>query len=96
MLRTAESAAIGPLLKETADALKNDVPSVDPYALHTTAKTVDESKIVEEIRALERKVEEVTEILCRASLSYMVRFQLKDDLEYYNEIIARKRRMLAS
>jgi hypothetical protein len=41
-------------------------------------------------------VEEVTQILCKTTLSYMVRFQLKDDLEYYHEIIEKKKKMLAS
>ncbi len=35
--------------------------------MHAPAQTVDKSKITEEIQALERKVEEVNEILCQAS-----------------------------
>ncbi len=52
--------------------------------------------LLSEIQLLEQKIAEVTNILCKATLSYMVRFQLKDDLEYYHEMIERKRQQLQS
>jgi glutaredoxin 2 len=96
MIRTVDQKNVGVLLKETTDALKDNVQAVEQFSLRAAAEKSDQMKIMEEIKALEHKVEEVTQILCKTTLSYMVRFQLKDDLEYYNEIIQKKRKMLAS
>jgi glutaredoxin 2 len=96
MIRTVDQKNVGVLLKETTDALKDKVQAVEQLSLQAAAEKSDQMKIMEEIKALEHKVEEVTQILCKTTLSYMVRFQLKDDLEYYNEIIQKKRKMLAS
>ncbi len=64
--------------------------------LKETAMAENEKQrmLLKEIQLLEQKIEEVTNVLCKATLSYMVRFQLKDDLEYYNEMIGRKREQL--
>ncbi len=58
------------------------------------AENEKQRMLLKEIQLLEQKIEEVTNVLCKATLSYMVRFQLKDDLEYYNEMIERKRQQL--
>ncbi|MDJ1467463.1 hypothetical protein [Xanthocytophaga flava] len=63
---------------------------------NVVAENEKQLMILKEIQLLEQKIEEVTNILCKATLSYMVRFQLKDDLEYYNEMIERKRQQLHS
>jgi len=60
------------------------------------AENEKQRMLLKEIQLLEQKIEEVTQVLCKATLSYMVRFQLKDDLEYYNEMIERKRQQLQS
>lgn len=64
------------------------------FAKSVVADNESHLKISEEIRLLEQKVEEVTQVLSKSTLSYMVRFQLKDDLEYYNEMIEKKRQQL--
>jgi hypothetical protein len=96
MIRIVEQNNVGELLKETSDALSQKMQGVEQYTAQAAAEKADHLKIMEEIKVLEHKVEEVTQILCKTTLSYMVRFQLKDDLEYYHEIIERKRKMLAS
>jgi glutaredoxin 2 len=96
MIRIVDQKNVGVLLKETTDALKDNLQAVEQYSAQAAADKIDQMKIMEEIKALEHKVEEVTQILCKTTLSYMVRFQLKDDLEYYHEIIERKKKMLAS
>jgi len=66
--------------------------------LAETAAAENEKQLMllKDIQLLEQKIEEVTQVLCKATLSYMVRFQLKDDLEYYHEMIERKRQQLQS
>lgn len=96
MIRIVDQKNVGVLLKETTDALKDNLQAVEQYSAQAAADKIDQMKIMEEIKALENKVEEVTQILCKTTLSYMVRFQLKDDLEYYHEIIEKKKKMLAS
>lgn len=58
------------------------------------AEKVEQLRLLDEINVLERKIEEVNQVLCKATLSYMVRFQLKDDLEFYHNIIERKRKQI--
>ncbi len=58
------------------------------------AEKAEQLRLLDEINVLERKIEEVNQVLCKATLSYMVRFQLKDDLEFYHNIIERKRKQI--
>ncbi len=81
-------------LQEAVDSLKFRLNNVAGQTEDTTLEKVDQLKITQEIKELENKVEEVTQLLCKTTLSYMVRFQLKDDLEYYHEIIEKKRQQL--
>ena len=65
----------------------------------STESTADQSAritLMQEIQDLESKIEEVNQLLCRTSLEYMVRFQLKDDLEYYHGLIENKRHQLGA
>jgi hypothetical protein len=48
----------------------------------------------QEILDLENKIVEVTHVLHRQPLSSAVRLQLKDDLEYYKQLIDKKRQQL--
>lgn len=51
-------------------------------------------QLLEEIRELESKVSEVNQLLYRHSLDHTIRFQLKGDLEYYQQAIEKKRQQL--
>ena len=66
----------------------------DSLAASVDAEKAEQLQLLDEIIVLERKIEEVNQILCKATLSYMVRFQLKDDLEFYHGIIDRKRKQI--
>ena len=50
--------------------------------------------LLEEIRELEAKIIEVNQLLYRHSLEPSIRFQLKDDLEYFQQAIEQKRALL--
>lgn len=63
-------------------------------AASVDAEKEEQLRLLDEIHILERKIEEVNQVLCKATLSYMVRFQLKDDLEFYHGIIERKRQQI--
>ncbi|MCU0354932.1 MAG: hypothetical protein MUD08_14520 [Cytophagales bacterium] len=63
-------------------------------AREAVAENEKQLMLLKEIQLLEQKIEEVNQVLCKATLSYMVRFQLKDDLEYYSGIIEKKRHQL--
>ena len=63
-------------------------------AQRAVAENEKQLMLLKEIQLLEQKIEEVNHVLCKATLSYMVRFQLKDDLEYYSGMIEKKRHQL--
>lgn len=95
MIRIAQPNNSGTAaLQETVDSLKFRLDTVEGQTEETSVEKVDQLKILQEIKELENKVEEVTQLLCKTTLSYMVRFQLKDDLEYYHDIIEKKRQQL--
>ena len=48
----------------------------------------------QEILTLENKIVEVNHLLYRQPLSATIRLQLKDDLEYYKQLIDKKRQQL--
>jgi|GEM_PF-3162557 len=59
-----------------------------------TDKPTINRQLLEEIRELEGKILEVNQLLYRHSLDHTIRFQLKDDLEYYQQAIEKKRQLL--
>lgn len=65
-------------------------------AIEPSADQRVRSNLMQEIQELESKIEEVNQLLCRTSLEYIVRFQLKDDLEYYHGLIENKRHQLGA
>lgn len=80
-----------------ADALSDQTFSMfHDLAASVDAEKAEQLRLLDEINVLERKIEEVNKVLCKETLSYMVRFQLKDDLEFYHGIINRKRKQMES
>jgi hypothetical protein len=59
-----------------------------------TDKLDNSRQLLEEIRELESKILEVNKVLYRHSLDHTIRFQLKGDLEYYQQTIEKKRQQL--
>ena len=60
----------------------------------TVGTQSEQSQLSNEIRELETKVENVNQLLHRHSLSGTIRLQLKEDLEYHQQQIERKRTRL--
>jgi hypothetical protein len=98
MIRITDNMKTGSLvLKEAVEILKNSAQPepITPAPIEST--TTDQSgrtHVMREIQELEAKIEEVNQLLCKTNLEYMVRFQLKDDLEYYHSLIEAKRSQL--
>ena len=85
----AEMPTVGSeAISEQASSLFNSMSA------SADAEKAEQLRLLDEINVLERKIEEVNQVLCKATLSYMVRFQLKDDLEFYHGIIDRKRKQI--
>lgn len=57
-------------------------------------KPSESRQLLEEIRELESKILEVNQLLYRHSLDHTIRFQLKGDLDYYQQSIEKKRNLL--
>jgi hypothetical protein len=66
----------------------------EKFAQAITDKPTGNRQLLEEIRELEGKILEVNQLLYRHSLDHTIRFQLKDDLEYYQQTIEKKRQLL--
>ncbi len=97
MLRSTEQSTSGALpYKDAVDFLKNTNFTSSSNSNELTADQVARLTLMEEIQNLESKIEEVNQLLCKTSLEYIVRFQLKDDLEYYHGLIENKRHQLGA
>lgn len=67
----------------------------DKFLEAIAVKPGDRLQLAQAIRQLENKVVEVTHLLNRqSSLPQEVRFQLKDDLDYYQQLLTQKRTWL--
>ncbi len=97
MLQSTEQSTSGALpYKDAVDFLKNTTNFPSSNAAEPNTDQITRLTLMEEIQNLESKIEEVNQLLCRTSLEYMVRFQLKDDLEYYHGLIENKRHQLGA
>jgi hypothetical protein len=97
MIRSTEQSNSGSLLyKEAVDLLKNSIHTSSENSPELSNDQIVRMNLMKEIQDLENKIEEVSQLLCKTSLEYMVRFQLKDDLEYYHSLIEDKRHQLGS
>lgn len=97
MIRSTEQSTSGALpFGEAVDFIKKNMPVTASTSTDLTADQSARITLMQEIQDLESKIEEVNQLLCRTSLEYMVRFQLKDDLEYYHGLIENKRHQLGA
>ena|SRR5690349_9229014 len=97
MLRSTEQPTSGALpYGEAVDFIKKNMQVTSSTSSEPTADQTARITLMQEIQELESKIEEVNQLLCRTSLEYMVRFQLKDDLEYYHGLIENKRQKLGA
>jgi hypothetical protein len=97
MIRGTEQTTSGALpFGEAVDFIKKNMQVTTSTSNESSADQVTRITLMQEIQELESKIEEVNQLLCRTSLEYMVRFQLKDDLEYYHGLIENKRHQLGA
>jgi hypothetical protein len=97
MIRSTEQSTSGALpFGEAVDFIKKNMQVTASTSTESTAEQSARITLMQEIQDLESKIEEVNQLLCRTSLEYMVRFQLKDDLEYYHGLIENKRHQLGA
>lgn len=64
------------------------------YSVDLIPSQDEKLKLAQEIAQLESKVDEVNSILLKPTLANVVRFQLKEDLEYYQQLIQKKRELI--
>jgi hypothetical protein len=81
---------------EAVDLIKNNNQATLSSQTPEPSDQGFRTNLLQEIQELESKIEEVNQLLCKTSLEYMVRFQLKDDLEYYHGLIENKRQKLGA
>lgn len=84
------------LYNQAVNLLANSLSHSSGHSNDITDEQVSRLNLMQEIQELETKIEEVSQLLCKTSLEYMVRFQLKDDLEYYHGLIENKRHQLGA
>jgi hypothetical protein len=97
MIRSTEQSTSGALPYSNAvDFITSNIQVTSTPTTEPSADQVSRLTLMQEIQDLESKIEEVNQLLCRTSLEYMVRFQLKDDLEYYHGLIEDKRHRLGA
>jgi hypothetical protein len=97
MIRSTEhSTSPAITYKDAVDLLKNNTQATSGNSSEIPSDQITRLNLMQEIQELESKIEEVNQLLCRTSLEYMVRFQLKDDLEYYYGLIENKRQKLGA
>ena len=97
MIRSTEQSTSGALpFGDAVDFIKKNMQVTSSTPTELSADQTARLTIMQEIKQLESKIEEVNQLLCRTSLEYMVRFQLKDDLEYYHGLIENKRHQLGA
>jgi predicted RND superfamily exporter protein len=97
MIRSTEQSTSGALpYGDAVDFITKNMQVTSTTTAEATADQTFRSTLMQEIQELESKIEEVNQLLCRTSLEYMVRFQLKDDLEYYHGLIENKRHQLGA
>lgn len=97
MIRSTEHSK-SPVISynEAVDLIKNNNQATFSAQPADASDQSSKRNLLQEIQELESKIEEVNQLLCRTSLEYMVRFQLKDDLEYYHGLIENKRHQLGA
>jgi hypothetical protein len=97
MIRSTEHSTSPAIpYKEAVDLIKNNNQATLSSQTSEASDQVLRRNLLQEIQELESKIEEVNQLLCKTSLEYMVRFQLKDDLEYYHGLIENKRHQLGA
>jgi hypothetical protein len=97
MILSTEQSTSGALpYGDAVDFITKNMQVTSTTSTEPTADQTARLTLMQEIHALESKIEEVNHLLCRTSLEYMVRFQLKDDLEYYHGLIENKRHQLGT
>ena len=97
MIRSTEQSTSPAITyKDAVDLLKNNSQATSGNSSEISSDQIMRLNLMQEIQELESKIEEVNQLLCRTSLEYMVRFQLKDDLEYYHGLIENKRQKLGA
>ncbi|QHT69897.1 hypothetical protein GXP67_26250 [Rhodocytophaga rosea] len=97
MIRSTEQSTSPAITyNEAVDLIKNNNQATLSSQPSDASDQVLRRNLLQEIQELESKIEEVNQLLCKTSLEYMVRFQLKDDLEYYHGLIENKRHQLGA
>jgi hypothetical protein len=97
MIRSTEQSTSPAITyNEAVDLMKNNNQATLSSQTSEASDQVLRRNLLQEIQELESKIEEVNQLLCKTSLEYMVRFQLKDDLEYYHGLIENKRHQLGA
>jgi hypothetical protein len=97
MIRSTEQSTSGALpYGDAVDFITKNMQVLSTTSTEPSSDQMAKLTLLQEIQELESKIEEVHQLLCRTSLEYMVRFQLKDDLEYYHGLIENKRHQLGA
>ena len=97
MIRSTEQSTSPAITyNEAVDLIKNNNQATLSSQPSEASDQLLRRNLLQEIQELESKIEEVNQLLCKTSLEYMVRFQLKDDLEYYHGLIENKRHQLGA
>lgn len=96
MIRSTEQSTSGALPYNNAVDFIKTSSNLSSNTTEPSAEQVARLTLMQEIQDLESKIEEVNQLLCKTTLEYMVRFQLKDDLEYYHGLIENKRHQLGA